>query len=1050
MAEKEPSALNVKQQMSAVGANIEDIFNVRKKILVELAKADKSGDVKLARELAGKVSTLSSALERQEKNYDVFAEQEAEEKIQDVSGATSELRSGTYKLKPQETPSLSQPSSGSGRFSPMSTFGQLPQRKAIDVIDEEKKQRLSTVSGLPPEEINTKSELTGMQKLWMSAMVNPESKLNYLKKEFGQDAVFPVDLDGSTEFLVRKPEGGAFSTEFRGPQRALGFAVVEVPVTAAEIAAGLGTLAGTKSPSLAIISAGATRTALGTIVDNSVEALAGVKPDFMTAFTNRGLEGGVSIVSGFGIDRASSKFLANRIAPNFANEFAQRLETSAANLTRRTGREVTIPAGAGLGGPRALQSQQELASVVTDAPFVGQMKRMQNFMYELIDSYKTGKPVNPRIYQDTARAIGNSNRELFEQVGKAGGVPAQVVETLINKRVNNIAAQAADVDELGKFALEFGARAEKTAVDIKNATYGKFHQEADNSGFEVNAADLLREAVEIRRGLSRGGAFDSSAITRAEKALQAKVDAPRKIEKLEEIINEKGLTPKRQKKLEELENLAKPIDSKDFDGWIQRFRESKPEDATGGTTGEQLAEGVANKISEYRRRMYSGYDATMPDGSTANLGDLFDGAVKVYDERMAFERGTLGSLLKDDYGNFVKQPREAVSLIMREPSRMNEFLSALKKYEAEDPALAGSSDRAREMMQRQYFENLGFNKPGVSISTVKYDKGIIETLFGKSSVPLMKSFDELNKLSKTVNVSKSLTFDDVKSMSQVLDENSRKKLIQSIKERTQYENKIQNLANSEVFKLAKKGQFEKIDPDLMANTILSNSFTTAQTHDLMLQLSRYAAKTQGGSSANARSLFKQDFIKRILDDFPGGMPTTTSPHLPLFDTVGFAKAMDAPTGPSALRKKLEVVIGRDTVQNIYDIATVYNANIIKSKSTDGIEPRVVGGGGGLSAYLSGSITQPIRNRLLSIMLSSDNESRLLRKALAKDINGGEVDLAYRQMFKNMFTTRNGIQMLAYQGSKDEEFSNYLSTTAKEFREDSVEFEKQMENLAPTR
>lgn len=1042
MAEEKSSSMDLQGQISSVSANIENIFNARKNIFDKLAEADKAGDTKLAEQLANESMTLSNELANQERQHDILSSNEFNKQVQNISQSTKALRSGSYQVKPQELPPAFSPVMGSGGFNPM-IMGQLPQNKPVNIIDQEKKQLLSNVSGISPDKINTKSELTGMQKLSLSAMVNPESKLNYLKKEFGEDKIFPIDLGGNTEFLVRKPDGGAFSTEFKGLQGALGFSVVEVPVTAAEIVSGVGTLAATKSPSLAIIASGATRWGLGTAVDNTIEAIAGVKPDFMTAFTNRGIQGGISILSGFGVDRFSSRFLANRIAPNVANEFAKKLETSAANLARRTGREVTIPAGAGLGGPRALQSQQELASAIPDAPFAGQMKRMQNFMYELVGSFKTGKPVDPKIYQETAKAVGAVNRELIDGVARTEGVPARIVESVVNKKVNDIAIQSANVDELGNLALEFGSRAEKAAVKIKNDTYEAFHKEADKAGFEVSAIDLLNEAKNIRRGSNKGGASNSSAITTAEQALQAKVDAPKNIAKLKETISKKGLTAKRQQRLDELENLAKPIDSRDFDGWIQRFRESKPDDATGATTGKQLAENVANKMSEYRRRIYSGYDATMPDGSPTTLGNLFDGAVKSYDERMAFERGTLGSLLKDDYGNFVKQPREAVSLIMREPSRINEFLSAVSKNETNDPSLAGSAAKVREMMQRQYFEDLGFNKPGVTVSSVKYDKGMIQSLFGDSSVPLMKSLDELNQLSKTVNVSKSLTFEDVKSMGQILDQDSRKKMISSIAERVKYENKIQSLANSEVFKLAQKGQFEKIDPDLMANTILSDSFTPQQTHSMMLQLSKYAAGSQGGSSAKARMLFKQDILKRVLDEFPGGVPTTTAPYSPLFDTIGFAKAMEAPTGKSVLRKKLEIVLSGDTVQNIYDIATVYNANMIKPKSVDGLEPRVVGGNGGLSAYLSGSITQPIRNRLLSMMLSADNESRLLRKALAKDINGGEVDIAYRQMFKNMFTTRNGLEMLAYQGSKDPDFSNYLSTTAKEFREDSIEFEKQM-------
>jgi hypothetical protein len=136
------------------------------------------------------------------------------------------------------------------------------------------------------------------------------------------------------------------------------------------------------------------------------------------------------------------------------------------------------------------------------------------------------------------------------------------------------------------------------------------------------------------------------------------------------------------------------------------------------------------------------------------------------------------------------------------------------------------------------------------------------------------------------------------------------------------------------------------------------------------------------------------------------------------------------------------------VQELYDLASVYNANIIKTKSAGaGIEPRVVGGPGGkIVTYFSGSIVQPVRNRILAIMLSSGNESRALTRALNVNAASGDVDAIYRKMFKRMFTTSAGLESLGYHASQDEEFSKYMQTTAEEFRKDSELFEAEMEKL----
>jgi len=1039
---------DLSQSKSSIGQAIKTVFDKRKSALASLAQADKEGDSASASKIKQDVVSMTAAIDRLQNDYDVIVDREEKQKVAEVAGSTEALRSGGYKF---ETGSQIQtfPPVASGMYAPV-----MPPptsvRKTPQQIDQEKKQLLSTVSGLPVENINTQSELSNTQKLFLGALSDGNSRLDYLKKEFGPDSVFPVEMDGDVDYLIRKPDGKAFSTEFKGLLGFAGASVTEVPKLTAEITAGLGTLAATKSPTLAIVASGTARTGVGTALDMAIEGVSGIKPEFMPAFARNGTEGAVSVVSGFGIDRFTSRFLAPRIAPNLANDFADNLRRSADRLSATTGKEITVPVGV-IAGPQGVARQSELASQVPNAAFVGQMKKTQQALRDIFNSYTNAAPVDSKVYAEVAKSVEANRAELVSSIAKAQNAPQSIVADALTKNVNEIATKAGDKTQLGNTILGFGKMAEEAAVKIKNQAYDTFNTSASKAGFEIDAKTLYSEVKEMASDASKGGAFSNSSINNALSNLKAKVDAPRRLAKMQEMAEKKPLTEAQLEQMRELEKLARPITAPEFDAWIRVFRDARPDDATGASTTKQFANDIANRMSAFRREVYGSYETVDGAGKPINLGDLFDKTVGDYDARMKLTRGTMGELLKNDAGELVKTPFEAVSLLMRDPKRIEDFLGSVAKYESENPALAGASEQVREMLQKQYFRDLGFNTPGVSVKSIKYQPEFVNSLFGKDAPQLMRSLDELNRLSgKVSNIGKNITIDDIRQMSQLMDQDTQRKVLRSISDRIIYEKKLENQLNSQVYKIASKGNFEKLDPEIIARTILSDGFTTEQTKTMMAQLSNYAAKSQGGSSAKARNFFKTDFLKSVLDEFPGGEPSATAPFTPLFDTQKFVRALDAPGGKSPYRKKMEVVLGEDKVQEMYDLASVYNANIIKSQGpSGGPSPRVVFGPGTFTGYLAGSIVEPVRNRVIATMLSTGNETRALTRALNVNASSGDIDAIYRKMFKGMFTTSAGIERIGYQASQDEEFSKYMQTTAEEFRKDSELFEAEMQKINPS-
>ena len=325
--------------------------------------------------------------------------------------------------------------------------------------------------------------------------------------------------------------------------------------------------------------------------------------------------------------------------------------------------------------------------------------------------------------------------------------------------------------------------------------------------------------------------------------------------------------------------------------------------------------------------------------------------------------------------------------------------------------------------------NIGIGRGGAT--NVQVDTGMLDSLFGKEAAAQKRSIEELNRnIGKIKGLDASnLSFDDIKRMGQSLSETERKSLAKTITKRLQDEKEEERLVNSSVFKLAKKGNFNNIDPDTLSKAILSSSSTTTDAIVAMRELS--------GMSLEARNLYKGDFMRELLDQFPGGTPTANAPFETLFDTKKFIAAYKSPneTGKTPFAKKLEVVLGQEQARELYDIARLYEANIVTNTSAAGFNPRFVATNRGVVLGLPlGQLLLSTKNRIITGMLSSASQRNALKKALSKTAMPGAVNDAYNKMAKEMFLTRTGLTALAHQASNDPEFSAELTNMANEFQE----------------
>ena len=470
------------------------------------------------------------------------------------------------------------------------------------------------------------------------------------------------------------------------------------------------------------------------------------------------------------------------------------------------------------------------------------------------------------------------------------------------------------------------------------------------------------------------------------------------------------------------------MDFKAFDAYIRAFNDARPDNAVGGTTKDVFGAGVSAELSELRRNIYSKFNATAPDGTVKNLGDEFQKATELVQARGAFEKNTLGGILKEAGGEASATSRQIVSSVMGDPAKINRVLQAAKELELADPTQVGVANNLQGMMRLQYLNDHGMgSKKGVA--RLDYDQGMLDSLYGNKAAAAARGLDSINdklRVLKSANVPE-MTLTDLNALSSALSKDARDEVANGIIKRNALEKQEEALVRSSIFKAATKGNFENIDPDLLSKSILSKASSIGQTKTTMAKLSQ--------ASLESRNLFKGDFMRNLLDEYPGGTPSAAAPYTPLFDAKKFLADWESPTGKSQFAQKLETVLGQKDAQFIYDLAKVYEGNTIADIAAKGANLRTLKSGSGVTFVLPITpILSAVRNRYLAAMLSTGSERYGLKSALARNALPGEVNDAYVKMFNNTFATRQGIMALANQASSDPEFSAELQNAVKEFEE----------------
>ena len=1011
MSEPQRNKKTIESDLSEVSRGIVEMGKA-----IDQAEANNNNDE--AQVLLRDLVILADNAENLQKEYDKALDQEEQPERERISRLSDVIS------KPYVSPSPKGYAPYGFAVGTGGTATPNPETKGEDM--ERKREAIGELYAAPLGEGGLGAEqLPSNVRFGVGALPTPESKLEYLKRTYPDYSIAPIDVGGKTEYLLKKEGKQTLTTLDKGAAGDMGMLTVEVPLGLAEAGVTIGTGLATKSPIIATTAGAATRATLGPIADAITRAALNMPQDVGESVSRRGVEAGIGMALGLGVDVIPASVVAARVPGNFKNEFLQVYKKSVKGLGLPPS---AVPAGAQF-GPQGLAAAQALGGRYQRSNIAGNMRKTQEMTRVIFEGVKRGIPATANDFSSIAIKLQNERAIITREIAGANNQNVRIIEARIEEILKPLAKR--NVDELGGILRGTMETAEAQAIKSTTEQYDVLAQVANDAGFQIKAEDLLNMLPSIKSRVNVGGAFDEAAVKGVENRLREVADAPELIAIAQGKLS-KAKTQSRRRDLtneiQRLRDINKPLDFKAFDAYIRAFNDARPDGAVGGTTKDVFGSGVSAELSALRKDIYSNFNATYPDGTVKNLGDEFSRATDLVRARGAFEGNTLGGILKEVVGEQAKTPRDIVASVMKEPATIDRVLKASRELEAADPTQAGVTDKLQQMMRLQYFDNLS-SKWGSGVSRLNYDQGMLESLYSDkgAAAAAARGLDSLNVTLKKLKLATppKMTPLDVDALSSALGEDARNEVAKNIIRRDALVQKENRLIQSFIFKNATKGNFENVDPDLLSKAILSRSSTVGQAKSAMAKLSQL--------SVDAKNLFEGDFMRNLLDEYPGGTPSANAPYTPLFGTKKFIANWESPTGKSQFAQKLEVVLGRKKAENLYNLAKVHEGNTLIDFGAKTVDARVVGSPtGGTIVLPIIPIISDLRNRYITAMLSTGSDRYGLKKALARNALPGEVNDIYVKMFNNTFMTREGIMALSHQASSDPEFSAELQNAMIEF------------------
>lgn len=1003
-------------------SELQDISTRMNNAMSQLKKADSEGDTQKATEIANDYRFMEDLYARRQNELTIANNEEKDRSLQWLASSPSaeELSS----IGTQES------------FAKAGT--DIPAEAAVGAVkravsslksDEDIRNNLAFAYDLPKDQIDTKSGISGTHRAAMSMLTNPESKLEYLQKQYSQDNVIPVNISGSPSFLVKAgdryvlaDELGTSLTDFTSDVAG------EILPLAGSIIGGVVAGKMGKGAGGAPVAAGsaAGQFTVGSAQDVAARMALGLPVDPAEIIKTRGIEAAL----GYGLDKVGQilgKPLIKKIGANIPNKMASSI-ADAQKLLAGQGVETTAPI-MNIFGREALETQKERMG--RQATGIGSRAgSAAERTLDLLGQFRQ-RLQGEDIPLDYEKILGRQKAQeagIISQIAKYDEQGAKIVEGNLKKKFDELATKNFSKDVAGESVRNSLVLAKDALKGIKNDSYDNFYKLADQSGIEMTPAQVA-DALEAG-SKSLGRELRNPEIDKQISELRLRQELKDTAAKLQDELVKTGRPPTpADYKIMDAAAAQPNLGPRDIDDRVRMAEEVVGGEAFGsGSTGASVASASAKQLRAVRDSMYA----------NAGLTPEWNKATDAYTNALGSRGGAVGRALAERFGDSTKTGTQVIDDIVRDPQYIKDAidLSTLSG----DPA---SAELTRKALQDAYLSKLGLTTSKGNLSgKLDINDDIVKSLWQTVDANGKPNLIEANKITEKLgNLNKAFTQSkvdmknidpkDVKRLFSTLSSDEEKAMIESIKSRASAQNAKDVFTSNSIIKAASKGNWDVTD-----STGFTDALFNADVGEVSRLLKRLPAKVKPS--------VQSDFVGRLFKDYPTTAETTNATEL--FDAKSVLEDLAGPKGDQ-MASRIKEVMGKDWFDSFKAAATVMDANMFQKTAESRIGLKASGGGtGGSRLFFVGDLAKIGTDRLVS-GAQGLGVLKPMFDLMAKKVSRETVDKNWGRALQGISTTRAGMMAMTHAVRDDpneaQRLSDFYTATANQGGSTSERFRSNM-------
>lgn len=932
--------------------------------------------------------------------------------------------------------------SGMGSYGSSESFEETPK-----IFNPKKtKSVLSELLEVPENKIELDGLGTGITTE-LEMLGDPAAMEYYLKEKLKYPNVIPMTINGKPNFIVEDPTGVDFKTDQQNKYKVVfkngiqlgdvtGFAAANTLPIIGSIVGGIGG-AGLGATTLNPIGVGAGAVggsaALGGLVTGAqrslVRDIAGVPINAEQILKQTGKEvalGAVIDTATLGAGKAMGLNKLGRSA--IENEVAKSLRESEELLIQK-GYKVTVPEGY-MTGTKGGEYQRAIAGGSPNMEVAKQMIRQQAIAADFKRAAIEGAPVVDKVgtLEMIRKNLINTADMLASKEAKIAGMPKEFAE----RRLARLMPNKTDFVEAGKGISDVLTRGQATTRQIKNTEFDNFAKAANDAGVmqtPEELADILRPIV-ANSDLGRNPGVEQIMVRLG----NARQDAKLASELEGEIAraDAAGLFVPEQARirLKDLKEYSEPFDAVRSRNLIQNLQNQVEKDMYGASKSDVV---VANSTAAVRNN----FAVKLEQAGLKNEWDKFKDA---YVDYSAYEKGDIGKMLTDSFGDLKIAPEEILKRSLRDTKSVNDILNAAK-------AAGDVQGEAylRSTMRKAYLEQTGLtSKQGLDVNKSNFNDEMIDVLFGAEAPRLKSVLQDLNQ-SLAASKIKTANIDpkDADRLLQPMPLNDRKKLIAEITDKATKQESFDNFIKNEIVQKVKKGDFRHVD-----NIIYGEAMLDAKPSDVLEIVGKMSPKMKQSTGADMMASFFKKFEskgeKASRFEIPNSPAAGKAAGTQLWDHQEVIKSLGdwkrGKGGAPTWVNNMDAVTGsKEMADELIAFSRVAESNRLLGKE-EFLEMRGMVSGTGAKFY-----TAPFEyagHKILATAYGSNKLKPLLRQ-MRKNIGEEGEQKAMQDMVRGIVTTRTGIQAAMQQAQNDPEFSEQFQNIMLKVKED-IDRERQQQ------